>query len=268
MFGMFSVPGDSMIFVNKHGRRVVNEKMKYNELAKTFFQWDGAAGEYPNLVLVQIWDQRSQEYSARTAGGSLIVPPGVDDSHVIRGETPESLTEGIRERLARYVAHTGGLSLAEDFLTNLCATIDRFNRMAERGVDEDFHRGEAPIQLEFNGAVKDEPGRKNPTMWTISGSGPYYAALVIGGTRWTPRAAPARTRTGRYWMTSANRFQACTRWATAPHRCRRWRTGRVEPRSARSWHSPIARPTERTRSRPPGHSRWPAAVQGTDRKKG
>lgn len=34
----------------------------------------------------------------------------------------------------------------------------------------------------FNGAVKDEPGRKNPTMWPISGSGPYYAALVTGGT--------------------------------------------------------------------------------------
>jgi len=53
--------------------------------------------------------------------------------------------------------------------------------------------GETPIQLEFNGAVKDEPGRKNPTLWTISGSGPYYAVLVIGGTLDTkggPRANP------------------------------------------------------------------------------
>ena len=38
------------------------------------------------------------------------------------------------------------------------------------------------MQLLFNGAVKEEPGRTNPTMWPISDTGPYYAALVTGGT--------------------------------------------------------------------------------------
>ena len=38
------------------------------------------------------------------------------------------------------------------------------------------------MQLLFNGYVKDEPGRANPTMWPLSDSGPYYAALVTGGT--------------------------------------------------------------------------------------
>ena len=37
---MFSVAGDSMIFVDKHGRRVVNEKLPYNELSQEFFRWD------------------------------------------------------------------------------------------------------------------------------------------------------------------------------------------------------------------------------------
>ncbi|HYZ00408.1 MAG TPA: FAD-binding protein, partial [Candidatus Binatia bacterium] len=54
--------------------------------------------------------------------------------------------------------------------------------LARKGVDEDFHRGERAVQLLFNGDVKDEPGRTNPTMWPISGTGPYYAALVTGGT--------------------------------------------------------------------------------------
>ena len=60
LIGMFSVAGDSMIFVDKTGRRVVNEKLPYNELAQMFFTWDPVAGEYPNLVLIQVWDERSQ----------------------------------------------------------------------------------------------------------------------------------------------------------------------------------------------------------------
>src|SRR6266851_3236974 len=158
MIGMFSVAGDSMVFVNKYGRRVVNEKLQYNELAQTFFQWDPSAAEYPNLVLAQVWDQRSQDHSASTEYGRLIVPPGTDDSHVIKGETLEELTRRIDERVAR-----------------------------------DFHRGERAVQLLFNGPVKEEPGRTNPTLWPLSDTGPYYAALVTGGTLDTkggPKATP------------------------------------------------------------------------------
>ena len=32
----------------------------YNESAHAFFKWDPAKGEYPNLVLFAIWDQRSE----------------------------------------------------------------------------------------------------------------------------------------------------------------------------------------------------------------
>src|SRR4051812_23703005 len=180
--GMFSVAGDSTIFVDRTGRRVVNEKLQYNELAQKFFAYDGENGEYPYLVLVQIWDQRSQDHSASDEYGRLIVPPGADDSHVIRGETLEELAGAIAERLERYRAHTGGLTLAEDFAASLRAAIERFNGFAERGVDEDFGRGERAVQQLFNGLVNDEPGRENPTTWPISDTGPYCAALVTGGT--------------------------------------------------------------------------------------
>jgi len=193
LVGMFSVAGDSMIFVDKRGRRVVNEKLPYNELAQEFFRWDPTGGEYPNLVLVQVWDQRSQDHSASDEYGRLIVPPGTDDGHVIRGGTLDELADAIAERLERYRAHTGGLALAEDFAANLRASIERFNSYAERGVDEDFGRGERAVQQLFNGLVKDEPGRENPTMWPISDEGPYYAALVTGGTLDTkggPKATP------------------------------------------------------------------------------
>ncbi len=182
MSGMFSVAGDSMIFVDKHGRRVVNEKLQYNELAQAFFAWDADAAEYPNLVLFQIWDQRSQDGSASDEYGRLIAPPGADDAHVVRGATLDDLAAGLRDRLARYAGVTGGLALTGDFVANLRATIVRFNGFARAGVDEDFGRGERPVQLLFNGDVAEQPGGTNPTMWPIADSGPYYAALVTGGT--------------------------------------------------------------------------------------
>ncbi|MDT7679297.1 MAG: 3-oxosteroid 1-dehydrogenase [Pseudonocardiales bacterium] len=182
LVGMFSVSGDSMLFVDKTGRRVVNEKLPYNELAQTFFRWDGTAGEYPNLVLIQIWDQRSQDNSASTEYGRLIVPPGADDSHVIRGDSLEELTAAVAQRLATVAAKTGGLRLTGDFTATLKDTVARYNEQAAAGRDTDFHRGETAIQLIFNGPVKEEDGRENPTLWPLAGQGPYYAALVTGGT--------------------------------------------------------------------------------------
>jgi succinate dehydrogenase/fumarate reductase flavoprotein subunit len=182
LVGMFSVAGDSMIFVDKNGRRVCNEKLPYNELAQVFFAWDGEKAEYPNLVLIQIWDERSQLNSASDEYGRLIVPPGSNDSHVIKGETLAQLVENIAARLQQYADVTGGLSLAEDFLANVEASIRRFNGFASNGKDEDFARGERIISLVFNGDVREEPGRSNPTMFSISDSGPFYAALVTGGT--------------------------------------------------------------------------------------
>jgi predicted oxidoreductase len=195
LIGMFSVAGDSMLFVDKRGRRVVNEKLPYNELAQKFFEWDPLVGEYPYLVLIQVWDQRSQEHAASDEYGRLIVPPGADDSHVIKGATLEELTAALTERLARYEHVTGGLRLAPDFLPNLKASIARFNTLAAEGVDHDFHRGERAVQLLFNGLVKEEPGRTNPTLWPLGETGPYYAALVTGGTLDT-KGGPKTTADG------------------------------------------------------------------------
>ncbi|HUG49065.1 MAG TPA: FAD-dependent oxidoreductase [Candidatus Limnocylindria bacterium] len=195
LIGMFSVAGDSMIWVNKTGRRMVNEKLQYNELAQTFFSWDGINCEYPNLVQIQVWDQRSQDHSASDEYGRLIVPPGEDDSHVIKGETLDELATNIGRRLERYESVTGGLRLSDDFADNLRQSIERFNGYARTGVDEEHHRGERPVQFLFNGNVKEEPDSPNVTMYPISESGPYYAALVAGGTLDT-KGGPKTNRHG------------------------------------------------------------------------
>ena len=164
LIGTFSPCGDSMIYVNKEGQRVANEKLAYNEMAQVFFQWDGARSEYPNLLLIAVWDQRSQEHSASDEYGRFIVPPGTDDAHVIKGATL-----------------TGGLKLAPDFEKTLAASIQRFNGFAASGRDFDFRRGERQVEHLFNGAVAASPSAPNPTMFPISEEGPFYAALLTGG---------------------------------------------------------------------------------------
>ena len=182
LIGTFSPSGDSMIYVSKEGRRVANEKLAYNEMAQMFFQWDGARSEYPNLLLIAIWDQRSQDHSASDEYGRFIVPPGKDDAHVIKGDTLAALSRAIGERLARYENVTGGLKLAPEFEKTLAASIERFNGFASGGRDFDFHRGERQVEHLFNGSVAPSPSAPNPTMYPISDTGPYYAALLTGGT--------------------------------------------------------------------------------------
>jgi hypothetical protein len=180
--GTFSPSGDSMIYVSKEGRRVANEKLAYNEMAQVFFQWDGARSEYPNLLLIAIWDQRSQDHSASDEYGRFIVAPGKDDAHVIKGDTLAALSNAIGQRLARYERVTGGLKLAPEFAKTLAASIERFNGFASGGKDFDFNRGERQVEHLFNGSVAPSPSAPNPTMYPISATGPYYAALLTGGT--------------------------------------------------------------------------------------
>lgn len=183
MQGTFCVAGDSMILVNYKGERTLNEKLPYNELIQRFFDWDPLNCEFPNRVMIQLWDEHSQENSALDFFGNSIVPDDADQSHYIRGTTIEELGQNIAKRLEGLRGPTGGLELAPDWAAQTKAAIARWNALAENGVDEDFHRGERPVELEvFGGPVGDEPDKKNPLMFPISSSGPYYAALLAGGT--------------------------------------------------------------------------------------
>jgi 3-oxosteroid 1-dehydrogenase len=181
LIGTFSPSGDSMIYVSKHGVRVTNEKLAYNESAQAFFEWNPTLGEYSNLVLIAIWDRRSQDHSASSEYGRFIVPPGTNDDHVIKGANVKELTKNISSRLAKYAAHIGGLQLAPEFPDNLVTTISRFNEFAKTGKDFDFRRGERQVELLFNGPTASEPTGPNPTMFPISENGPFYAALLTGG---------------------------------------------------------------------------------------
>ena len=174
----FNLVGDSSMLVNRHGRRVVNEKTTYNERTQSHFIWDPVAGEYPNLLQYFVFD-------SRTARGpynfnSYPVPPdGSIAPHEISGMTIAQLARNIEERLAGL---SGKLPLEAqldpDFPHQLEETIRRFNDFANSGRDEDFHRGESPIDI-YHG---HDNGKPNPTMYPFSDQGPYYAVILAAGT--------------------------------------------------------------------------------------
>jgi 3-oxosteroid 1-dehydrogenase len=146
--------------------------------------------------MVQIWDQYSQDNSAKEFFGNSIVPDDSDQSHIIRGDTLGELVENIRERLARFHAETGNVTLVDDFLPRLEQTIARWDEMSENGVDEDYRRGDREVELTvFAGPLSEEAmARKNPVMRAFNGEGPYYACLLSGGTLDTkggPRINPS-----------------------------------------------------------------------------
>lgn len=181
LIGTFSPSGDSMIYVDRNGKRVTNEKLAYNESAQAFFQWDATQSNYPNLVLVAIWDSRAQQHCASDEYGRFIVKEGENDAHVIKGKTLADLAANVKARVAALSSRIGGMTIADDFVRNLEATIERFNGFAETGKDLDFRRGERIVENLFNGPVAESPSAPNPTMYPISGEGPYYATLMTGG---------------------------------------------------------------------------------------
>lgn len=175
--GVFFLGGDSMIAVNKFGKRMYDEKYVYPERTRSHQAYDIFQGNYPNLYQVMIFDEAAREF-----GGMLIPGPDADlPSHIITGDTLEELAGNIQARFDSLAEQIGPYPLDESFLDGLKDTIARYNGFAETGVDEDFHRGEAPIDAFFHDASADR-GLPNRYMAPIAEEGLYYAILLGAGT--------------------------------------------------------------------------------------
>lgn len=180
-------PGDAMVMVNRHGVRVASEKTPYNEHTQSHFVWDTTRSEYPNLVQFMIYDSAVAN-DPMQAYGMPFPLPGRRAPYVIEGATIAELSSNIQKRLDRLrgrVAINGAIGpdvhLADGFANTLSNTIDRFNGFAREGRDPDFGRGSTPIQVSWGGKRR-RGNTKNPSMYPLSGSGPYYCILIGGGT--------------------------------------------------------------------------------------
>ena len=240
------------------GRRVVNEKLPYNELAQAFFRWDAARGEYPNLVLVQVWDQRSQDHSASDEYGRLIVAAG----RRRRPRHPRRDAGGAgrrgRARGFERSRRTGGVPLSAGLPGQPAGdhrALQRLRRRrARRGLRPRRARRPAALQRRRQGRA----GPHEPDHVADRAGG---AVLRRAGHRRHARhqgRSEDQRPTARSSTTSASPIPGSTASATASPRRRPAPTGRAAPRSARSSPSPTARPAPRTPS--PSRSRTAATA--------
>lgn len=175
---------DSVLMVNKQGRRVMDEKRSYHDRSLVHFLWDPVRGEWTNMLLFAVYDQRAADL---WPGFPPLPMPGESPDYIIKGDTLDELAVNISLRLDELSHSTGGFKLDEHFEENLEETIKRFNGFAKTGVDEDFHRGEYSYDKEWASTPPLVPdiewppeGTKNYTMYPLKG--PYYAIIVAAGT--------------------------------------------------------------------------------------
>ena len=182
----FMPAGDSMIQVNRYGRRVVNEKRNYNDRTEIHFAYDPTNAEYPNHFMYTIYDRRTAE---AYAGNNTLPSTPTGASHVITGETLDDLAMAIQDRLASLAPAIGDVRLDPDFARTLKDSVARFNGFARKGIDPDFGRGAqaydrewthyfAPQRDTTNWSPNPMP---NITMHPLDEKGPYYAIIVAPG---------------------------------------------------------------------------------------
>jgi hypothetical protein len=182
MMGIFAVPGDSLIIVNKSGRRAVNEKAPYQDRTIQMLSWDPHDAEYPNFLMFAIWDQRAADRFPGGFLGAFIPGPSDDTSHVVRGDTLDELATALDERLRSLGDSARNIRLRENFTDSLRATIERFNESARSGTDDDFRRGQTPIEITFHGPVAGDNHYPSGLMYPLADHGPYYATILAPGT--------------------------------------------------------------------------------------
>jgi len=156
-----SMPGSLM--VDGAGRRFVNESAPYVDIVKGMYATHDAPAP-----AVPTWLVFDATYRHRYPCGPL--PPG-------RFRSDDKLPRKFREGFLRRSDTLTGL--AEDIGVDpegLTATVDRFNRMAEAGRDEDFGRGDSLYDRYYS----DPAVRPNPCLAPLVRA-PFYAVAVYPG---------------------------------------------------------------------------------------
>ncbi len=124
---VFYLYGDSFFLVDRHGRRVMNEKLSYHDRAQHHV--NNAEREF----LFLICDRRFKE---RNWGFGISLP--FDQKYVIHGKNESELHEEVDRELQ---ANDSKFRLADDFSANLRQTKKVFNEFARDGDDLEFGRG-------------------------------------------------------------------------------------------------------------------------------
>jgi 3-oxosteroid 1-dehydrogenase len=150
----FHVPGESgkphIIIVGKDGKRVGNEAGSYMEFGHKMY----AKGAVPSWAILE--SRALSKYTWGPIRPGTTIQSMVDIGYLKRANT------------LRELAQQCGIDPA-----GLEAEVTRFNGFADKGVDEDFKRGESA----HNKAFGDPTNHPNPSLARIE-KGPFYAVQI------------------------------------------------------------------------------------------
>ncbi len=145
-----SLPGQ--IIVNQQGQRFMNEAVNYM-----------TAGQILLTQKLPVWMIFDQQYRNRYLFGGGVFP---------RQELPKAWYDaGVVHKAATIDELAASLGL-----TDLRATVERFNLLAAAGRDDDFHRGDSAYDRYYG----DPTVAPNPCLGPI-GKAPFYAVKVVPG---------------------------------------------------------------------------------------
>ncbi len=152
--GERAAPGS--IMVNRAGKRFVNEAHNYNDVGRSFRNFDPVAFDYPNLpawIIIDATFLDKYPFGTRYPGDP--VPAWLESAPTLR-------------ELAQKIG------VDPDGLEN---TVGRFNENVARGEDPDFHRGRSVYDRHYG-----DPSREGAlqSLGPI-GQAPYYACRVYSG---------------------------------------------------------------------------------------
>ncbi|MDT5175662.1 MAG: 3-oxosteroid 1-dehydrogenase [Mycobacterium sp.] len=152
-------------FVDRDGRRFVNEASNYNNIGKAMYRAHAETGK-----AIPAWMIFDAKYRKKFPIGP--VKPGMLQPD---GRVPERLRPG---HGWLHKADTLAALAAEIDVpaANLAATVQRFNEFARRGEDLDFHRGATLNDVHYT----DPRVKPNPSLGPID-KGPFYAVQVVPG---------------------------------------------------------------------------------------
>lgn len=155
-----TLPG--CILVDSAGRRFVNEAAPYTDIVSAMY-----SNQRKGVTSVPCWMVFDAEFRRKYPCGALLPGYAQPDWQVPKHLRSYYHKAASLEALAAQI----GVDAA-----GLVATVQRFNPMAARGRDEDFHKGESLFDRYYG----DPSVQLNPCLAPLS-RGPFYAVRIDAG---------------------------------------------------------------------------------------
>lgn len=148
----------SMI-VNQKGERFLNESQNYNALGTALWEAHKKAPSIPSYIIIDSTHRSRYLLAGRFLAGKPIPQDALDSGFVYKANSITDLAK----------------TLSID-AQSLEKSIERFNKFADQGLDEDFKRG----SNQYDAYIGDPDYKKNHCLGRVE-KGPFYALKIWPG---------------------------------------------------------------------------------------